>query len=191
MGYEAVRPARGAGTAATVLIWVAAASEAVIAVQLWAAVEGDPATFAWWFSLAVHVTAGIAFVVWMSQTRLNSDVITSKHQHRFTNMWVFVGWILPFANLYIPYAVMQDIWRGSDRARPQVALRQRPQSQLITAWWICFMASNVLASVPGPDVVTWGTLSAGLGVVAAMLCGRMIRQVNDRQAAEQPLTAGA
>jgi hypothetical protein len=97
-----------------------------------------------------------------------------------------VGWFIPIANLYIPYAVVQDIWCGSDRANRMVGLQQRPQSSLITAWWICFLLSNVSLTLPASrsQIATLATISALLSVAAAVLAARVIRRINDLQVSE-------
>ncbi|WP_330273492.1 DUF4328 domain-containing protein [Lentzea sp. NBC_00516] len=183
-----VRPARAIGKAATGAIAFATGIEVVETVLLWTSVYAEPSPTAYWVSLLANVVAGVLFVVWMNQARLNADAITSKHQARYTNMWVFVGWIIPFANLFIPYAVMQDIWRGSDRSRPMTGLKQRPQSGLVTAWWLCYIGSNVISAVSVmsavQDVVTLATISVLALIAAAVLAGRMISLVNEMQVTE-------
>ncbi|MEV6241455.1 DUF4328 domain-containing protein [Lentzea sp. NPDC051838] len=180
-----VRPAHAVGKFATAAIFVAAGIQVLIAVMLWSSANEASGVLVDWAALFVQVVAGVAFVVWMSQARLNSDVITSKHQHRYANMWVFVGWIIPFLNLFIPFVVMQDIWRGSDRSQPMVGLKQRPQSGLVTAWWLCYLASNALVLIAGnsavQDYATVYTLSAVMSVAAASLAARMIKRVNAMQ----------
>ncbi|GLY49635.1 DUF4328 domain-containing protein [Lentzea sp. NBRC 102530] len=180
-----VRPAHAVGVVATAAIAFAVGVETIEAVMAWALVSAQVDEVTYWVSLLVHVVAGIAFVVWMNQARFNADTITSKHQARWTNMWVFVGWIIPVANLFIPYAVMQDVWRGSDRTQPMVGLRQRPLSGLVRAWWLCWIGSNVLATVSWrsapQDVALLITISTSLSIAAAVLVARMIRVVNEMQ----------
>ncbi|MCP2246807.1 protein of unknown function (DUF4328) [Lentzea aerocolonigenes] len=176
---------RGIGTAATVTIAFAAATRVFTAGLLWTSVDVASSLAADLVALAVQVVAGVLFIAWMRQARLNADAITSKHQHRYTNMWVVVGWIVPFANLFIPYAVMQDIWRGSDRTQPMVGLQKRPQSRLVTAWWITFIGSNALGVGAGrsavDDMALLYTVSA-LGLAGAgVLAARMIKQVVEMQ----------
>lgn len=99
----------------------------------------------------------------MKQVRHNADVITSTHQHRFTKVWVFVGWFIPIANLYIPYAVMQDIWRGSDRSQPTLGLQHREPSGLVLLWWLCFLVSNFSVTLPPKyafQLAVFATISA-------------------------------
>ncbi|MFS8098489.1 DUF4328 domain-containing protein [Lentzea alba] len=181
-----VRPVQGIGTAATGAIAFAAGLHVVTAVLLWVSVGEASSRAANWMALFVQVVAGVLFIVWMVRARLNSDDITSRHQHRYTNVWVPLGWFIPFGNLVIPFVVMQDIWRGSDRTQPMVGLQQRAKSGLVTAWWITYIGSNVLGVIAGRSAVQDGpllyTISALGLVAAAVLAGRMINQVNGMQA---------
>ncbi|MFI6102006.1 DUF4328 domain-containing protein [Lentzea sp. NPDC051213] len=191
-----LRPVHGAGLAATVLIGIVAGVKVLVAVLGWLTVDADQytplgaavAAALSWIWLVAFVVAAITFMVWMHHARLNADTITSPHQSRFAKLWVYLGWFIPIANLYIPYAVMQDIWRGSDRSQPMIGLRQREPSGLILLWWLCFLFSNVSLTLPPKyafEVAVFATISALLSVVAAVLGARVIRQVNDMQINEQ------
>jgi hypothetical protein len=64
-------------------------------------------------------------------------------------------------------------------------LQKRPQSRLVTAWWITYIASNALGVVAGrcavDDMAALYTISA-LGLVGAgVLAARMIKQVTEMQ----------
>lgn len=176
---------RGIGTAATGVIAFSAGAQVVTAALLWTSVDPSSGLAADLVALFVQVVAGVLFIAWMRQARLNSDVITSRHQHRWTNMWVILGWVIPFGNLFIPFAVMQDIWRGSDRTRPMAGLQQRPQSGLVTGWWITYIGSNVLGVIAGrgavDDYALLSTISAAGMVAAAVLAAQMIKRVNEMQ----------
>lgn len=185
MSFEVVRPVRGIGTAATGLIAFSAGIQVVTAAMLWASVDLASSVAADLIAVFVQLVAGVLFIAWMRGARLNSDAITSRHQHRYTNMWVVLGWFIPFGNLVIPYAVMQDIWRGSDRTQPMVGLQKRRKSGLVTAWWLTYIGSNVLGVVAGrsalDDVALLFTISAAGLVAAAVLAARVIKQVNEMQ----------
>ncbi|GGU78467.1 DUF4328 domain-containing protein [Lentzea flava] len=168
---------RWTGVAAVVLIGLAAAAEMQSAAVRWATDDVAVIATVVQISLVVHVAAGLTFVVWMSQARARSELITSGGGHRFPAVWVFGGWLIPFGNLFIPQMVMQDIWRGSDRSRPAVELEKRPKSRLVTAWWLCFVASAATSVLPDAEAPLWTTISAALGVAAAVLAGLMIGKV--------------
>lgn len=183
-----VRPAHALALAATVAIALTAGLQVVTAIVLWMSVDESTTAVADVVTLWVNALAAVLFVTWMHRARLNSDVITSKHQHRYTNMWVVLGWIIPFGNLVIPFVVMQDIWRGSDRTQPMVGLQQRRKSGLVTAWWLCYIGSNGLAVVAAQsawdDYATVYSLSAAVAVAAAVLAARMMKQVTSLQQLE-------
>ena len=182
-----IRPAHGLGTAASAVIAVTAGLQVVTAVVVWMSVDESAAAVVDLATLWVNALAAVLFVTWMYRVRANSDVITSAHQHRYKNMWVVLGWVIPFGNLVIPFVVMQDIWRGSDRTQPMVGLQQRQKSGLVTAWWLCYIGSNALALVAArsewDDYALVYTLSAVVAVAAATLAARMIKQVNAMQVA--------
>ncbi|SFR20240.1 protein of unknown function [Lentzea waywayandensis] len=195
MNNDVLRPVHGVGLAATVLIGISAGINVLEAVFVWLTVDADQYTtlgttvafMLSWISLVAFVVTAATFMVWMYHARLNSDAITSRHQHRFTRTWVILGWFIPIANLVIPHSVVQDVWRGSDRALRMVALEQRPKSSLITAWWICFLLSNIALTLPQSlsyELATFATVSALLSVAAAVLAARVIRQINDLQVTE-------
>ncbi|WP_325051084.1 DUF4328 domain-containing protein [Lentzea atacamensis] len=134
-----------------------------------------------WALLVGFVGAAIAFIVWMNRARHNSEAITSDQRHRFRNVWVFVGWFIPIENFCIPYAVMQDIWRGSDRSQPMLGLQHRDTSGLVLLWWLCFLLPNFSISLPPKyvfELTVFATISAALSVAAAVLAARMIRELN-------------
>jgi len=183
-----IKPAQGLAGAATVAIGLAAGVHVVSAVLLLMSADEATSLTLDVLMLLMQVVAGVLFIAWMGRMRANSDVITSKHQHRYTTMWVYLGWFIPFGNLFIPFAVMQDIWRGSDRSQPMVGLQQRPKSGLVTAWWICYIASNGLALVAvrsaEGDYAALSAVAAAGTVAAAVLAARMIKQVTLMQLIE-------
>ncbi|MFD4670613.1 DUF4328 domain-containing protein [Lentzea sp. NPDC058450] len=192
MNAEVLRPVHGIGRAATVLMGISAGISVLGSVFLWLTVDADVLTplgaatsfILSWADLVALVVTAAAFIVWMYYARQNADEITSKHQHRFTRPWVIFGWFIPIANLFIPQMVMQDIWRGSDRANRMIALDQRPKSGLITGWWLCFVISNVSLTLPQQysyELATLSTISALLSIAAAVLAARVLRQINEMQ----------
>lgn len=184
-----------AGLVATILIAVVAVTKILVAVLAWLTADADQftplgaavASVLSGIWLVAFVLAAITFMLWMNRARRNSEAITPQ-QHRFRNVWVFLGWLIPIANLYIPYAVMQDIWRASDRSQPALGLQQREPSGLVLLWWICFLASNFSLSLPpqyGVELAVFATISALLTVAAAVLGAQVIRRLNAAQVTGQ------
>ncbi|MET9230505.1 DUF4328 domain-containing protein [Lentzea sp. NPDC003310] len=189
---EGFRPVHGVGLAAVVLVGISAVLDVLVAALAWLTVDADQFTplgaavslmLSWCLLVAFVVTAA-TFIVWLYQARVNADRITSPHQHRYSRAWLVGGWFVPIMNLFVPHAVVQDVWRASDPANRLVPLPERPQSGLITGWWICFLLSNVTVILPASrsyELTVYTTISAALSVAAAVLAALVIRQVNDLQ----------
>ncbi|MFS8098490.1 DUF4328 domain-containing protein [Lentzea alba] len=197
---SALRPVRGVGLAATILIGVVALAKILLAALVWTVHDADvltPLGAAVWDSLnliwmVAFLGAGGAFMVWLDRARQISVAMMGADQHRFTKAWVYAGWFVPFANFYIPYAVVQDVWRGSDRSQAALGLPQREISGVILVWWLCFLLSNVSVTLPQKDAVelaVFATISAALSVVAGVLAARIIRQINDMQIDDRQVVA--
>lgn len=54
----------------------------------------------------------IAFLAWLWRVRDNARTL-SGHRPRYAWPWVYAGWIVPTANLWIPRGIVADIHRAS------------------------------------------------------------------------------
>jgi Domain of unknown function (DUF4328) len=52
----------------------------------------------------------IVFVVWFHRARVNAE--RSGWLQRRARAWTFWGWIVPIADLFVPFQLMGDIWRA-------------------------------------------------------------------------------
>ena len=89
-------------------------------------------TLAYW---AILILAIVFFIMWFRRAYYNLHQL-SWHNARYTEGWAAGRWFVPIINLWWPYQIMVDIWRGT-----QNALRERlgePQSLSIIGWWWAF-----------------------------------------------------
>ena len=89
-------------------------------------------TLAYW---AIFILAIVFFIMWFRRAYYNLHQL-SWHNARYTEGWAAGSWFVPIINLWWPYQIMVDIWRGT-----QNALRERlgePQSLSIIGWWWAF-----------------------------------------------------
>jgi hypothetical protein len=90
--------------------------------------------------LILLLAAGVLFCFFMPRANRNASSFGS-----FMNIspgWAAGWFFIPFANLWMPYQAMREIWQGSDpdRAFPR---RPRPVSGLIKWWWGMYLAHNI------------------------------------------------
>ncbi|GGU43057.1 hypothetical protein GCM10010211_02940 [Streptomyces albospinus] len=61
---------------------------------------------------AATVLCAIAFLAWLWRVRDNARTLSGQRP-RYSWPWVYAGWILPIANLWIPRGIVADIHRAS------------------------------------------------------------------------------
>ncbi|GGP60086.1 DUF4328 domain-containing protein [Streptomyces abikoensis] len=90
--------------------------------------------------LGMAATA-VLWVIWFRRVRLNAEVF-APGTHRFGSGWAVGSWFTPVVNLWFPKQMANDIYRASAPGGPQSA----PKG-LLNAWWVLWIAANVLSTV--------------------------------------------
>ena len=91
--------------------------------------------------IIIVVLSIVFFIMWFRRAYYNLHMLP-WHNARYTEGWAAGGWFVPIINLWWPYQIMIDIWRGT-----QNALKERlgePQSAAIVGWW---WALHIITSV--------------------------------------------
>ncbi|MFJ9314766.1 DUF4328 domain-containing protein [Pimelobacter simplex] len=164
-----------------------------------AAVEvgADPALLTTTYDVVSHVSAPllvIAWVVgclWLQRARDNAELISPGVRQRRQAGWVWLGWFIPFANVWVPYQVVGDVQRASVPAERRVGLGW---------WWAAWLLFLVLPLplesgdwTADPDLAdllpALEGLAAVAAVAAAVLWGRVVLRVTLAQ--ETALPGGA
>lgn len=96
-------------------------------------------------SRVVLVTSVILFLVWFRRARINAE--HCGWRQRRARAWVFWGWVIPIANLWIPFQVIGDIWRAGRPAGQRAKIAWLP-----AAWWTSWLLAELVAPIrPGPQ----------------------------------------
>jgi len=161
--HRSFRSATGLGTAVSILICLVVLARAVLAASHWYTykvvkdyVEGpvkdpdrlDRADLAGFlafngFLLAV-LAAGVVFIVWLWRARGNAELFCSG-RHRRGRSWVIGGWFCPVVNFWFPKQIVDDVIAASDSRTPPLFpdLRQIPPHDLVLAWWLIWVVTEV------------------------------------------------
>ncbi|MEW9527189.1 DUF4328 domain-containing protein [Microbispora sp. NPDC049125] len=91
----------------------------------------------------VYVATAVVFLVWLFRARANAESL-SPWPHRRAKPWLIFGWGVPIVSLWFPKQIMDDIWTSS---KPGViarigSLATAPRSGLIWAWWLTWLLST-------------------------------------------------
>lgn len=111
--------------------------------------------------------------VWTLRARRNLDLIGARDL-TWTPAWAAGGWLIPFANLAVPFLVLQEVWKASNpRALLPHGWSLTKAPKRLAVWWGFWVAGSLLF------VVT------ELGVLLASLVARVpvMLQIEVRQVA--------
>jgi len=116
--------------AAVALWWPAATTGTQLAEDLGAA------------SSLVLVVGYLAGMVWTARVRRNSDCFPGL-EHRHARAWAWAGWLVPVANLWVPFQVLRDV-----RARTLPHTRtQAPTRVWWSAWWFMLVSAGAVSQL--------------------------------------------
>ncbi|HEV7765899.1 MAG TPA: DUF4328 domain-containing protein [Thermoanaerobaculia bacterium] len=138
---------------------------------------------------ALQFLTGFVLAVWVYRAYANLRHLGVRTTYTPFAAAAYV--VVPLANLIVPHAVFDEIWRGSDPSGLKSVMRLpvRPM-ELVSKWWYLFIAyavtSNIAASLlisrADPKTVQIALIVAAVaGIVAAIVGIDMIRLVDTRQ----------
>jgi hypothetical protein len=80
---------------------------------------------------AVTLLCALAFLLWLDRVRDNARALSGA-EPRYGHLWLFLGWIVPVVNLWIPRGIVADAHRSvfPDRRLPAV----------VNWWWALWLA---------------------------------------------------
>mgnify|MGYP001311723013 CR=1 FL=1 len=150
-------------------------------------------------TLLVYIGLIIAFCIWVHRAAKNLEALNVVGQ-RFSPRWAVGWWFVPFMNLFRPYQVVKEIWKGSDprvTAEDSSAWRNAPTSVLLGWWWGIWIVSNLINNGVGrvfrssdtslDELITadyFSMIGDGLTIVAAVLAFILVRGITSNQNAK-------
>lgn len=91
----------------------------------------------------LYLAISILFISWTYTLRRCDRVAPEAMRHR--PGWAIGGWLVPVMNVFRPFQVMSDLWRGLARPPvPHEALTQPPVPRLVPVWWGAFVGLSVM-----------------------------------------------
>ncbi|MEV5352138.1 DUF4328 domain-containing protein [Streptomyces sp. NPDC052693] len=132
----------------------------------------------------VTAVCAVVFLFWLDRVRDNARALSGSAP-RYGSFWLFLGWIVPVANLWIPRGVVADVHRSVFPGRPLPAV--------VNWWWGLWLAglaggAGIVHADDTDEVIARAytgvlpLLAADLAVVAAAVAAAlMIRTLTAAQ----------
>jgi hypothetical protein len=130
---------------------------------------------------------------WLARAHANLPALGARRL-RYSPHWAISGWLIPIANLALPYLVTHETWRASVPGRDGTEWRTGRGGPRVAAWWALVLLTLALAfgiAAPGAGeavsyraqyaLLTVMLLNAMAGLFASIAALRVVREVNERQ----------
>lgn len=121
----------------------------------------------------VSIVVGIIFIVWLVRAARTAAAV--GFPHRYEGYWAWLGFLVPVANLFVPYAVARDTLPAGHPGRTEVKW-----------WWAAYLVASlsflllfVAALVNTTALVGAVVVGAVAWTVAGVSAWRMIDAVVD------------
>ncbi len=148
------------------------------------------------------LAAGIVWLIWQFRAQSNLRALGVANL-RFSPGWVVGWWIIPVANLAMPYLTVRELYKGSEPGGGAVDWMSARTAATIPLWWAAWLLQNVLAIAgstvsAGTKNPTWNQLatrepieiaSVTMLIVAAVLAIVLVRRIDRRQEAKRQRVA--
>ena len=139
----------------------------------------------------------VTAVVWCTwQHRAQKNLVQGGVRGlRFTPGWAAGWWFVPFANLWMPFSAMRELWKASDPSADDDALMALRTWPVLGLWWAAWLAGNILApnlfALANDDATLeeiiradrFSIASDAFTAIAALLAIAVVRSIGARQAA--------
>ncbi len=140
----------------------------------------------------VSVATGLLWLVWQYRAATNLRALGVR-ELRYSPAWAVGWWLIPVANLVMPYLTVRELYRASDPDAGATDWR-RPVPFLLPVWWAAWIlplmvgaAGLALSSrtslAPSAAIARdWWTMAGSSAAVAgAMLSIALVRGIGRRQ----------
>ena len=149
-------------------------------------------------TIFIYLALVVAFLIWLHRVAKNLPALgNAKSRIEYTPGWAVGSFFIPFANLFMPYKGVKEVWEKSDPAvRTEEDFMFAPPSSapsLLVGWWLTWLAHNILsnavmrlqnrAGAGGEEsfVIVLDIVSDAFGIIAAALAVLVVRGIDKRQ----------
>lgn len=157
---------------------------------------------AWYATVVPLALTPPLWLVWQVLARRANEVFATEV--RLPVIMHVLGWVIPVANLALPYMNMADLWRGATETPEDSHRRRRSGAATLKLWWFLVLANSGVAVVTywllpdvsvadAVDAVKISAFSHGLQLLVAIfaigavyIVSQAIRRTADYRAGVMP-----
>jgi hypothetical protein len=94
--------------------------------------------------ILAYIVAGILFLRWLNTSYEN--IARAELHQSYNGYWAIWSWFVPIMNLFAPYQIMQETYKGTQYAQHR-NINQTKDSPQLNWWWFVLIVSYLLDRV--------------------------------------------
>lgn len=142
--------------------------------------------------LGVAITGIVTFLMWLKRASLNARALHPEVVFETSLGWTTGWWFVPLMNLFRPARTVHEIWHWSSVEREAASDVKFGSSMppALNLWWAAWIGSMITERIAQRvEVLVVELIAAGVTCVAAVLCIKMMKELNERQHAAAGVVA--
>lgn len=139
----------------------------------------------------IFVATIVLFLMWLYRAHENLAAFgIPRQQLQYSSGWAVGSFFVPFANLIIPYRAIRELWQKSVPQQATMFAALEPPG-FFAAWWGFWIAGNIADNIyfrlslrsetPVAGVEMLGIVGSVLGIIAAFLAIKVVREIQRQQ----------
>jgi hypothetical protein len=95
--------------------------------------------------LAGQIATGVCTIIWQWRLVKNTQLM-GRPGATWGPAWAIAGWLIPFANLVIPYLQLRELWKAADWGHPTHTTEWKlaPVGAALHLWEVAWVGTTVL-----------------------------------------------
>jgi ABC-type multidrug transport system fused ATPase/permease subunit len=95
--------------------------------------------------MALNIVIIVLFILWFRRAYYNLHQI-NRTTLSYEEGWAAGAWFVPFLNLFRPFQIMSEIWKGTFRLTNNEE-EEIPASSLLGIWWAIWIIKGILGNI--------------------------------------------
>lgn len=139
-------------------------------------------------AIAVYIATVVVFLMWLY--RVSNNVAAFGETRQTSAGWAVGSFFVPFANLFIPYQAIKEIWKKSEPNATDAFSYGVSPPGFFPAWWGLWIASNIASNIYFRMTLSEaaveasapvGILAEVLSIAAAFFAIKVVKEIDQRQ----------
>ena len=140
--------------------------------------------------LLIYFATVVVFLMWLYRASANLRAFNPWSRPEYSPGWAVGSFFIPFANLFMPYRAVKEVWQKSGRSDEDLLVAPRPPATFLV-WWTFWLLASFAGRISmrlsfkedvAESTATIVSIVAGiLSIIAALVAYLVVDAIDDKQ----------